>query len=66
MITIVHVVNQFFAGLGGEDKAGMSVGVIEGSAGAARGLQLQLGEDEKLRARFITAITTFMSTKETR
>src|SRR5512146_884616 len=46
MITIVHVVNQFFAGLGGEDKAGMPVGVIEGSAGAARGLQLQLSEDE--------------------
>ena len=31
MTTIVHVVNQFFAGLGGEDKAGMPVGVIEGS-----------------------------------
>ena len=48
MTTIVHVVNQFFAGLGGEDKAGMPVGVIEGSAGAARGLQLQLGADAKI------------------
>ena len=48
MTTIVHVVNQFFAGLGGEDKAGMPVGVIEGSAGAARGLQLQLGDDPAL------------------
>jgi len=36
MIKIVHVVNQFFAGLGGEEKAGLPVGVIEGSAGAAR------------------------------
>jgi glycine reductase len=48
MTTIVHVVNQFFAGLGGEAKAGMPVGMIEGSAGAARGLQLQLGEDAKI------------------
>jgi glycine reductase len=48
MTTIVHVVNQFFAGLGGEDKAGLPVGVIEGSAGAARGLQLQLGEEAKI------------------
>jgi betaine reductase len=48
MTTIVHVVNQFFAGLGGEDKAGIPVGVIEGSTGAARGLQLQLGEDAKI------------------
>src|SRR4030095_8744215 len=48
MSTIVHVVNQFFAGLGGEDKAGMPVSVIEGSAGAARGLQLQLGEEANI------------------
>ena len=45
MTTIVHVVNQFFAGLGGEEKAGMPVGVIENTAGAARGLQSQLGAE---------------------
>lgn len=39
MIKIVHVVNQFFAGLGGEEKAGVPVGVIESSAGAARALE---------------------------
>ena len=27
MIRIVHIVNQFFAGIGGEDKAGIAVGV---------------------------------------
>jgi len=48
MTAMVHIVNQFFAGLSGEDKANMPVGVIEGSAGAARGLQLQLGEDAKI------------------
>ena len=44
MIRIVHIVNQFFAGIGGEDKADMAVGVTEGAAGAARGLQAQLAE----------------------
>ncbi len=43
MIKIVHVVNQFFAGLGGEEKAGLLVGVIEGCAGAARALAQKLG-----------------------
>jgi len=50
MLTIVHVVNQFFAGLGGEEKADNPVGVFEGAAGAARGLQLQLGNQAKVVA----------------
>jgi glycine reductase complex component B subunit gamma len=45
MITVVHVVNQFFAGLGGEEKAGLPVAITDGAAGAARGLQLQLGDE---------------------
>ena len=45
MIKIVHVLNQFFAGLGGEEKAGLPVGIIEGSAGAARALELKLGDE---------------------
>jgi len=48
MIKIVHVVNQFFAGLGGEEKAGLPVGVIEGSAGAARALEIKLGAEAKI------------------
>jgi glycine reductase complex component B subunit gamma len=44
MTTVVHVLNQFFAGLGGEEKADLPVAVIEGTAGAARGLQVQFGE----------------------
>lgn len=43
MLTIAHVVNQFFAGLGAEDKADTPVGVLEGTAGATRALQAQLG-----------------------
>jgi glycine reductase complex component B subunit gamma len=48
MIKIVHVVNQFFAGLGGEEKAGLPVGVIEGSAGAARAFGTALGGEAKI------------------
>ncbi len=48
MIQIVHVVNQFFAGLGAEEKAGLPVGVIEGSAGAARALETKLGDAAKI------------------
>ena len=48
MIKIVHVLNQFFAGLGGEEKAGMPAGVIDGSAGAARALETKLGNMAKI------------------
>jgi len=44
MTTVIHILNQFFVGLGGEEKADLPVAVIEGTAGAARGLQVQLGE----------------------
>jgi len=45
MISVVHVVNQFFAGIGGEEQAGVPVGVSDGAVGAARGLQIQLGAE---------------------
>ena len=50
MITVIHIINQFFAGLGGEEKAGVAVNVLEGASGAARGLQAQLGERGKVIA----------------
>ncbi|MEE9550872.1 MAG: glycine/betaine/sarcosine/D-proline family reductase selenoprotein B [Candidatus Binatia bacterium] len=50
MLTIVHVVNQFFVGLGGEEKADTPVGVMEGAAGAARGLQAQVGDQAQVIA----------------
>jgi betaine reductase len=48
MIKVVHIVNQFFAGLGGEEKAGLPAAVIDGSAGAARALEPKLGADAKV------------------
>ncbi len=50
MITVIHIINQFFAGLGGEEKASLPVHVLEGASGAARGLQAQLGERGKVIA----------------
>jgi glycine reductase len=43
-LRVVHYVNQFFAGLGGEDQAGLNPGVADGAAGAGRALQQALGE----------------------
>lgn len=45
MIRVVHVLNQFFAGFGGEEKADLAVGAIEGGAGAARALAGALGAE---------------------
>ncbi|MGZ8531019.1 MAG: glycine/betaine/sarcosine/D-proline family reductase selenoprotein B, partial [Candidatus Binatia bacterium] len=44
MIRVVHILNQFFAGIGGEEKADMAVAVADGAAGAARALQSLLAE----------------------
>ena len=52
MIRIVHILNQFFAGIGGEEKADIPVAVADGSVGAARGLQGQLAD----RAQVIATI----------
>jgi betaine reductase len=50
MIRLVHIVNQFFAGIGGEDKTDIPVGSIEGAAGASRALQQQLRDRGEVMA----------------
>jgi len=42
-IRVVHYINQFFAGMGGEEAAGMGVSVSEGAVGPGRALQQALG-----------------------
>lgn len=44
MKRIVHYVNQFFAGLGGEESAGLVPGHLEGATGPGRLLRTLLGE----------------------
>ena len=44
MIRIVHYLNQFFGGIGGEDVAGVGPSIVEGPVGPGMGLQAQLGD----------------------
>jgi betaine reductase len=50
MIRIVHILNQFFAGIGGEEKADIAVAVADGTVAAARGLQAQLAAGGQVAA----------------
>jgi hypothetical protein len=40
MVRIVHIVDQFFAGIGGEDRGDVAVGASEDAAGRALGFAL--------------------------
>ena len=42
---IVHYINQFFAGIGGEEKADYTPELREGVVGPGMGLKAALGED---------------------
>ena len=50
MVTIVHFINQFFAGFGGEEKADMPVGFIEGPKGPGTALSQVLAEQGRIIA----------------
>jgi glycine reductase complex component B subunit gamma len=43
-LRVVHYVNQFFGGLGGEDVANVAVSLTDGAVGASRALQQTLGQ----------------------
>jgi glycine reductase len=43
-LRVVHYLNQFFAGIGGEDRAGEPPGVREGCVGPGQVLQRSLGD----------------------
>ncbi len=48
MITVVHYINQFFAGIGGEDKADAAFEIREGAVGPGRALQMAFGEQAEI------------------
>ncbi|MBI4525973.1 MAG: glycine/betaine/sarcosine/D-proline family reductase selenoprotein B [Deltaproteobacteria bacterium] len=50
MFKVVHFLNQFFGGIGGEEKAHIAPELREGAVGPAKGLQLQLGDEAKIEA----------------
>lgn len=45
MIRVVHYINQFFGGIGGEDKAHLPPRVVEGFVGPGKAFQISLGKD---------------------
>jgi len=50
VMRIVHYLNQFFAGVGGEDSAGTPPAVREGAVGPGRALVAMLGSDYEIVA----------------
>jgi glycine reductase len=48
MIRVVHYVNQFFAGIGGEDKADAAFEVREGPVGPGRALEMIFGDEAEI------------------
>ncbi len=50
---IVHYVNQFYAGLGGEDSAGIGPRVLDGTVGPGRLLSQLLGAEHRIVATIV-------------
>ncbi len=59
-LRVVHYVNQFFAGIGGEDKADVGVSTRDGLVGPGRPLQQALGDAAEIVATIICG-DNFMS-----
>lgn len=47
---VVHYLNQFFAGIGGEDKAGFEPELMKGAIGPGQALAAALGDDYEIAA----------------
>jgi len=58
-IRIVHYINQFFAGIGGEEKADYKPEVREGAVGPGMAFQQAFGEEAKIVATVICGDSYF-------
>jgi glycine reductase complex component B subunit gamma len=65
MIKIVHYINQFFAGIGGEEKADFKPEVREGVAGPGLALKAAFGNDAEIVATIICGDSYFNENLET-
>jgi len=52
-LRVVHYVNQFFGGIGGEDQAHIGVSVRAGAVGPGRLLEKALGEGARVEATIV-------------
>ncbi len=56
---IVHYLNQFFAGIGGEDKADAPFEMREGAVGPGRALEMVLGDGDEIVATLVCGDNSF-------
>ncbi len=63
-LRIVHYLNQFFGGYGGEEKANLPVQVREGPVGPGRALQQALGQEGTIVATIISGDNYLNEEKE--
>ena len=61
---IVHYLNQFFAGIGGEDKADAVFEVREGAVGPGRALAMALGDGDEIVATLVCGDNAFHADPE--
>jgi betaine reductase len=64
MIRVVHYVNQFFGGIGSEDKADIPPRLVEGAVGPGKALQAALGDLGEVAATVICGDNYFAENVE--
>lgn len=64
MITVVHYINQFFAGIGGEDKADAPFEVREGAVGPGRALAMSLAGEIEITTTLVCGDNAFHAAPE--
>ena len=63
-LRVVHFLNQFFAGLGGEEKANIGIQVMEGAVGPGRALQAQFGDQAEIVGTIVSGDNYFAENTE--
>ena len=61
---VIHYINQFFAGIGGEEKADVAPEVREGVVGPGMALKGALGNEAEIVATFICGDNHFANNME--
>jgi len=64
MVRIAHYVNQFFAGIGGEDKADAPFEVREGAVGPGRAILMETGDDAEIIQTLVCGDNAFHADSE--
>ena len=59
-VRVMHYLNQFFAGIGGEEKADVPPDFREGSVGPGKRLQGLLGDSANIVTLYLMAETSFI------